>query len=275
MGACSGDLAVIAAHAAAVVAAVEAMRAAVVLDADARGVIASSDNPRVDRYVEQSCREAGVPVTPRHARTLRAITTACDGAQMSVLREAVTSGRIPLETAAVTAPDRAVPNSGAKAKVVVTIDHDALAGALDAHGIATGHGSGVTEHGTVLSPGEVRMLACNAGIVPVVLGSRGEPLDVGRESRFATDAQRAALIVRDGGCTWPLCNAPPSWCEAHHLLEWRYSGRTDLDDLALLCAYHHRETHSKGHRGTVDTHEVIWTRGDGSPIGNRARPARC
>lgn len=88
----SAELTQVAAQASAVVAAAEAARAAVVLDADARGVIASSDNPRVDRFVEQACRDAGIPVTTRHAATLKDVASACEGHDVSAVREAVVSG---------------------------------------------------------------------------------------------------------------------------------------------------------------------------------------
>lgn len=531
----SPDLARLTAEATATLAAVEAARAAVVLDAHSRGVIASSDNPRVDRFVEQACRDAGVPVTKKHASTLREIAETCEGHDATALREAVTTGRIGLESAAVTARfyrrirskitlhnwepvledilgyvaagatardldaaadqmigqygdegaldeehesayikrdvsafrrgrdgmltasmrldpaseailtsaltalsvpqpgpdgerderttgqrradallilagaagqfDETNPGTGNKARVMVTIDADVLADRLHDAGIdpRTGHqhdcalaapsgpadpgaafrasapvgscaadgfpaasypgagaadgllgaasstgirtadglpvaasststrtadglsadaasaassadsrishgcpalpgapapngvraasgvvctcgtntpragnrGVGVTEHGQVLTPTEVRTLACDAGIIPVVLGRKGEVLDVGRESRLVTQPLRNALIQRDGGCSFPGCTAPPSWCDAHHLIEWIRGGPTDLWNLALLCRHHHRETHSKGHIGTATKQGVIWTRTDGTPIGNTPRPERC
>lgn len=99
----SPDLVQLTAAATAVVAVAEAARAAVVLDAHARGVIASSDNPRVDRFVEQACRDAGVPVTKKHALTLKDTAETCEGHDATALREAVTTGRIGLESAAMTA----------------------------------------------------------------------------------------------------------------------------------------------------------------------------
>ena len=65
-------------------------------------------------------------------------------------------------------------------------------------------------------------------------------LDLGRGSRLFTEAQRRAMVVRDGGCIWPGCSAPPAWCEAAHLAPWFPHGRTDLDNGALMCAGHHR-----------------------------------
>jgi len=68
-----------------------------------------------------------------------------------------------------------------------------------------------------IGPGEVRRLSCDAQITPIVLGANSEPLDVGREKRCATLAQRRAVAVRDGGCAHPGCDRPPSSCEVHHI----------------------------------------------------------
>jgi hypothetical protein len=83
--------------------------------------------------------------------------------------------------------------------------------------------------------------------LPVTLGGAPtQPLEVGRASRTITAAQRAALAVRDGGCVFPNCTRPPSWCEGHHVIHWLDGGRTDLDDLALVCRAHHRAVHEGG-----------------------------
>ena len=66
--------------------------------------------------------------------------------------------------------------------------------------------------GTRITAGEARRLACQAGIVPIVLGGASEPLDVGRQRRFHTKAMRVAMGVRDGGCTTVGCDRPPSMC---------------------------------------------------------------
>jgi hypothetical protein len=71
----------------------------------------------------------------------------------------------------------------------------------------------------------------------------GQPLWEGRKKRYFTRAQRRALATRDGGCVFPGCGAPPSWCHAHHVVEWRNGGPTDVDNGVLLCAFHHRLIH--------------------------------
>jgi hypothetical protein len=87
-------------------------------------------------------------------------------------------------------------------------------------------------------------LACDGGVRLIGVGDNGEPLWLGRRERFHTAAQRAALAARDGGCVFPGCPAPPSWCHAHHVLPWSRGGPTDIDNGVLLCAHHHRLIHA-------------------------------
>ena len=111
-----------------------------------------------------------------------------------------------------TRPEDSIPTAGGvAATVVVTIDLDTLMGGLKAAGLCDG---------TRISAGEARRMACLAGVIPVVLGGKSEPLDVGRERRFHSKAQRIALGVRDGGCTAEGCDRPPSMCHAHHDQPW-------------------------------------------------------
>jgi hypothetical protein len=71
----------------------------------------------------------------------------------------------------------------------------------------------VTETGVPLSAGLARRLACDATIIPIVLGAASEPLDVGRATRLIPPAIRRALIARDRGCAFPGCRRPPRWCD--------------------------------------------------------------
>ncbi len=90
----------------------------------------------------------------------------------------------------------------------------------------------------------MRRLACDAEIIPAVLGSRGEVLDIGRTRRLVTAVLWVALVLRDRHCTFPGCTRPPVMCHAHHLVHWADGGSTALDNLALLCGHHHRVIHS-------------------------------
>ena len=94
-----------------------------------------------------------------------------------------------------------------------------------------------------LSVATIRRLACDAEIIPAVLGSKSEPLDVGRAKRLVTLAIWAALVIRDRHCAFPGCDRPPLMCHAHHILHWISGGETKLDNLVLLCGHHHRVIH--------------------------------
>lgn len=137
-----------------------------------------------------------------------------------------------------------------KAKVIITIDWDVL--------LERVNGAGLTATGEVLSPAAVRRLACGAGVLPMVLGTGSVPLDMGRETRLATPSQLKALWVRDEGCSFPGCTIPPGWCDAHHILWWGRGGRTDLDQLALLCGRHHTIVHDKDLAATLVDGHVYW-----------------
>ncbi|TDW69637.1 HNH endonuclease [Kribbella pratensis] len=127
-----------------------------------------------------------------------------------------------------------VPGYGAKATITVTIDwQDLKAATADAIGDAV--------YGDGLSAAVVRRMACDARVVPLVLGSNSEPLDVGRSERFVTRAMRRALNARDRGCV--VCGAPPIQCDAHHLVSWIDGGETKIANLALLCRRHHIDVH--------------------------------
>ncbi|GAB2698654.1 hypothetical protein BKA24_000865 [Microbacterium marinum] len=107
--------------------------------------------------------------------------------------------------------------------------------------------SGVVEDGGTAVPGSVVDRAtCIGGRVEVTVDGCGNPLSVGREERLFTRAQRVALAVRDGGCMWPGCERPPSYCEAHHSVPWSEGGATDSDVGVLLCRFHHLLLHNGG-----------------------------
>jgi hypothetical protein len=99
------------------------------------------------------------------------------------------------------------------------------------------------DFGGVVSPEALRMLACDAAVVPIVLNGKGQPLDVGRATRTIPDGLRRAVAARDMGCAHPGCGRPPSWCEIHHLVPWEMGGETKLSNLAMLCRQHHRQVH--------------------------------
>jgi hypothetical protein len=90
-------------------------------------------------------------------------------------------------------------------------------------------------------------LLCDCKVSRLITDGKSEILDLGRAVRTATDAQRKALAWRDGGCVYPGCDHPPWFCDAHHVKHWvDHQGRTDLDELVLICRYHHRRLHEGG-----------------------------
>ncbi|NKS77500.1 DUF222 domain-containing protein [Rhodococcus hoagii] len=97
-------------------------------------------------------------------------------------------------------------------------------------------------HTGPLSIATARRLACDCHLTPIVMDD-GVPLNLGRTSRTVSKKQRRALIARDQGCAFPGCGAPPAHCEGHHIKHWADGGPTDLDNLVLLCRYHHTLLH--------------------------------
>jgi hypothetical protein len=112
-------------------------------------------------------------------------------------------------------------------------------------------GVGMLATGGTLSAAELRRLACDAGIIPAVLGGPSKVLDLGRSRRDFNRAQRRAMTIRDRGCIAPGCDRAPAACRAHHQWEWADGGPTDLDNGALLCQFHHQQVHRQGWRVTL------------------------
>jgi hypothetical protein len=171
---------------------------------------------------------------PRDKRQADALTTALTSAAGALEPSPPTAARYADDSTG-----RTSPTAGPKAHLTVTIDFEDLKA-------ATADASGQLVYGDGLSAATVRRLACDAKIIPLVLGSNSEPLDVGRSERLVTRAMRRALNARDKGCA--VCGAPPIMCDAHHLISWIDGGETKVSNLALLCRRHH-----------VDLHQGHWT----------------
>jgi hypothetical protein len=130
----------------------------------------------------------------------------------------------------------AVPISGGvRPHLTVTIPWPTLAG--------RGGPAASTSWGQPLSRATVRRLACDAAVSRIILDPASVPLDVGRTQRTVPADLRRALVARDRGCVFPGCSRPPSWCQAHHIISWIDEGPTCLDNLVLLCGWHHRHVH--------------------------------
>ena len=95
--------------------------------------------------------------------------------------------------------------------------------------------------GGTLTPETLRMLACDAGVVPIVMNGHGQPLDVGRLTRTIPDGIRRAVTARDRGCAH--CGRPPSWCDIHHIRAWEHGGGTSVGNCVMLCRACHRLVH--------------------------------
>ncbi|KQP56831.1 hypothetical protein ASF51_02725 [Agreia sp. Leaf283] len=113
----------------------------------------------------------------------------------------------------------------------------------NADGVAFIQGTGIP-----VSMNMVSRLVCDTGLVPIVRNADGSPLDLGREVRLYTRAQRVVIATLQGGCAAPGCDAPASFCEVHHLQHWSEGGKTDINDGILLCRFHHMQLHNDGHR---------------------------
>ena len=133
-----------------------------------------------------------------------------------------------------------------------------------------GHCQASTADGTPVAPDLLAKLCPDALWRRMWLDPDGVPLDLGRSQRLITPHQRVALTIRDGGCTFPGCDAPPAWCDAHHVDEWDLDlGPTDLVNLGLLCRHHHGVTHRNGwtmHRASPDGTHFTWTTPFGGTI---------
>ena len=121
-----------------------------------------------------------------------------------------------------------------------------LALTVRAEDLDSGSGVAETETGTTIGVSAAMRLADECELFTTVLDRNGAVLCAGRTRRLANRAQRRALAARDGGCCFPGCTRPASWCEAHHVLAWINGGPTDLDNLVLLCGWHHREFERRG-----------------------------
>jgi hypothetical protein len=114
---------------------------------------------------------------------------------------------------------------------------------LDLEKLISGLGIAETSTGDRITAEQARRMACQARIIPVVLGRDGEILDVGRDSRLFKGPIRRAMNLRDKQCTEIGCTIPAAWCEAHHKIPWSSGGKTRLKDGTLLCPFHHHRAH--------------------------------
>lgn len=187
--------------------------------------------------------------------------------------------------------------AGQRPHLVVTLDYDTLVGTPDTAPTEAdqtseafpGSAAGAEVPDAIVTPGgrladwltkapvldhhgpvpaaTARRIACDAGVLPAVLGSDSAVLDLGRHTRVVTTALRRALAIRDRGCRFPGCDVPPQWTDGHHLLPWYHGGPTDVGNLLLLCRHHHRLVHEGGWTLTGHPNGTIHaTRPDGTRL---------
>ncbi len=177
------------------------------------GFLGAEDVATVEAALHPLC--APTPGDDRTAAQRRA------DALIDVCRLALRTGQLP-------------EDGGEPPQLAVTVAYDPLTRNL---------GSAITDTGRRLSRDTARRLACDARVLPIVLGGDGQILDAGRTRRLATGALRRALHIRDRGCAFPDCDRPPRWTDAHHIVGWTAGGPTNLDNMVLLCRRHHRLVH--------------------------------
>ena len=143
------------------------------------------------------------------------------------------------ELASIAVSRNELTNSGAPALVIITMTEDQY---------RTRQGLIQTSFGQQLSVQQALALADEAALVGLVQAANGAILKLGLTQRIANRAQTLALIARDKGCSFPGCDDPPEYCQRHHVVPWWRGGPTNIDNLALLCRYHHREFARRGWR---------------------------
>jgi hypothetical protein len=161
--------------------------------------------------------------------------------------------------------DKLPTSGGTPIRIIVTIDETKLRSKVAAATLATGERLGA---------GELRRLACNHDILPLVLGSDSVPIDLGRASRLFNKDQRDALAVMDGGCTAPGCDRPPSWCEVQHTDRWADLGETNLDKATLHCSACHHQADQEGwkYKRINGRMHIDRGKGKGWELNHRYRP---
>ncbi|HEY0829626.1 MAG TPA: DUF222 domain-containing protein [Candidatus Dormibacteraeota bacterium] len=109
-----------------------------------------------------------------------------------------------------------------------------------------GAAAGEMEFSLPLSSTTIERMACDCNVTRVLLSQESVVIDLGRTKRVISGPAMRALKSRDGHCRWPGCERPASWCDGHHVLHWIRGGKTDLDNLVLLCHRHHWKVHEGG-----------------------------
>ncbi|TDP94942.1 uncharacterized protein DUF222 [Labedaea rhizosphaerae] len=155
-----------------------------------------------------------------------------------VIRFAADSGQAPME-------------GGERPHIAVTVSLETLQTAI---------GKATLDDARWMTPEQARRFACDAEIIPVVLGTNSQPIDIGESKRLADKRLRRALAIRDKGCAVPGCERTPNQCQAHHVQHWADGGPTRLDNMVLVCQFHHRLIHHAGWQVHMDNGQPVFTK---------------
>jgi Domain of unknown function (DUF222)/HNH endonuclease len=116
--------------------------------------------------------------------------------------------------------------------------------------------AGELERGGLISSDTVRRLACDATVIVALDDDLGHTMYEGRARRFPTGSQRREVMRRDRHCRFPGC-ANVTFTNVHHIKPWGSGGRTDLENLVLMCQHHHYRLHSSGWSMTGNANEEL------------------
>jgi hypothetical protein len=130
--------------------------------------------------------------------------------------------------------------------------------------LRTGKGTAEVAGGGTISARTAQRLACDCDWAQIRV--EGGQINLGRTRRRVSPTQRRLLWLRDDGCVFPGCDRPPGWCEAHHLVFWDHGGPTDMDNLCLLCSYHHHLCHEGRWRAQREEGRLVFRRPDGTRL---------
>ena len=125
--------------------------------------------------------------------------------------------------------------------------------------LSSHHGTVTTGHGARITVPEALTLLGDAQLTPITLTKTKKITAYGDTHRIFTQNQRLAMTARDGGCSFPACDVPPAWCQAHHVTDYAITRHTRVDDGTLLCGFHHREHPNLGWTCTMLDGIPHWT----------------
>ena len=223
-------------------------------------LVAQSQPEALDDAVERQRAKRGATLTenPNGTFHLDALLDSIGGRRLQRALEAFTSQPVPGDPRDIRQRrvDALVDIAAAAMANRAPLGVSQLSVLVDVENLPEGSPA-VLDDGTPIGPASLDLMAC-ATIASVIFGVHRDgvfvPLALGRSKRRATAAQWAALIARDRGCI--RCGRSPRFCEAHHIVQWKNGGTTDLSNMALLCSRCHHDLHHGRYTITVDPHGV-------------------